>query len=288
MILTKQKIKKLSTCWLALLLIAQGSLAAPIQPARGRDRMARHAPARRTRAKFQPRLAQKPGVSLPAASTPKGFIPELPLASLAFTPPAEAESLTPPAVEALIRAAEAVPSASDSAEDSGQPASSSPKIAPDLLAEVARGIQAGKGDDLVRIIVQTDGSGIPVNFEGRTVGTYPSFKMAVVEVALKDVASLAGSPGVRALSPDRVVSAFQNDGDNSYLRRATGVREALQQPNLRGLDGSGVGIAILDSGVQVDHNGIVKGKTDDNQMVSISFVSGDAGVNDLYGHGTHV
>src|SRR5262249_10238230 len=51
-------------------------------------------------------------------------------------------------------------------------------------------------------------------------------------------------------------------------------------------DGSGVGIAVLDSGLDDNHHDVTKGRK--SKVVSVSFVSGDDSIDDAYGHGTHV
>jgi len=54
------------------------------------------------------------------------------------------------------------------------------------------------------------------------------------------------------------------------------------------LDGSGVGIAVIDSGVY-NHDDLQKNTSSGSRIVySESFVSGDTRTTDLYGHGTHV
>src|SRR5258708_29018540 len=55
-----------------------------------------------------------------------------------------------------------------------------------------------------------------------------------------------------------------------------------------GLDGSGIGIAVIDSGVY-NHDDLQRADNSGSRIVySESFVPGDASANDAYGHGTHV
>src|SRR5262249_55953660 len=55
-----------------------------------------------------------------------------------------------------------------------------------------------------------------------------------------------------------------------------------------GLDGTGVGVAIIDSGV-FNHDDLQKASGSGSRIVySESFVPGDPSTNDAYGHGTHV
>ena len=99
---------------------------------------------------------------------------------------------------------------------------------------------------------------------------------------------LANDPDVAYISPDRPVHASLN-----YAVPAVGADIALQS----GYDGSGVGVAIIDSGFStfsddlnawspsVSTNGAY-GKPTSRIVYSKSFVSG--GTADAYGHGTHV
>ncbi|HZS10461.1 MAG TPA: S8 family serine peptidase, partial [Blastocatellia bacterium] len=176
---------------------------------------------------------------------------------------------------------------SSSGADSPQP-----KIAADLWAQVSESLVASRGDELVRVIVQTaDNNGGDLRYvrlhSGRSLDNYPDFNLRVVELPASAVEKLAAQPNVRSLSPDRAVRGSDNSY-NSHIRRASGVSAALASSGLSGLSGTGVGIAILDSGVQADHNDIITGKTSSNSLVSVSFVPGDSSTGDRYGHGTHV
>src|SRR6185503_11361058 len=98
-----------------------------------------------------------------------------------------------------------------------------------------------------------------------------------------EVASFAARNNIRSLSPDRTVNAA-----DSHIRKTTGVSAALSTGSLGNLRGNGIGIAVLDSGVQADHNDLVAGKPSESRTVSVSLVTGSSSTGDSYGHGTHV
>src|ERR1700724_390908 len=91
---------------------------------------------------------------------------------------------------------------------------------------------------------------------------------------------LAKDPNILYISPDRKTTKFSDD----HMLPATNGDLAQQL----GYDGSGVGIAIIDSGVRADHPDLTDPITGASRVVySESFVPGlDA--TDEYGHGTHV
>ena len=54
------------------------------------------------------------------------------------------------------------------------------------------------------------------------------------------------------------------------------------------LDGSGIGIAVLDSGINGTVKSFTEGTTNSRVVYSKSFIDGDTSTVDTYGHGTHV
>src|ERR1022692_631166 len=97
----------------------------------------------------------------------------------------------------------------------------------------------------------------------------------------KDLDDLANDPAVLYVSPDRVVSPaldIANPTVNANIARQYG------------WTGAGIGIALIDSGVQSnsDLNGpSLKGKTTSRIVYSQNF-STDSDASDRHGHGTHV
>lgn len=88
---------------------------------------------------------------------------------------------------------------------------------------------------------------------------------------------LANDPNVVHISPDRPVQASTYSNNPDFYESAVLVQSAWNQ-----YDGSGVGVAIIDSGIT--NNGEFGSRILYNQ----SFVSGQTSTADAYGHGTHV
>src|SRR6185369_6102896 len=91
---------------------------------------------------------------------------------------------------------------------------------------------------------------------------------------------LQNHPDVAYVSPDRP-NKVASDDDIPAVEGDV----ARQQ---YGLDGTGIGVAIIDSGV-FNHDDLQKSSGLGSRIVySESFIPGDPSTNDAYGHGTHV
>jgi serine protease AprX len=95
--------------------------------------------------------------------------------------------------------------------------------------------------------------------------------------------ALAGSAAVKHVAYDRMVAGtLERTGATIG---ATAVRQEL------GLDGAGIGVAVIDSGITAWHDDLsVPGALTPSQRVDrfVDFVNGAATPSDEYGHGTHV
>jgi subtilisin family serine protease len=172
-------------------------------------------------------------------------------------------------------------------------ASPDPKIAPDLWKKVKQSVDAGRGEDILHLVVRTDGAPSSsivrhvLKHQGRVLSFYDNLDMLTVDVPASEVEGLVKHHRIRSVSPDRTVSALATY--DSHIRRASGVTAALASSNLSGLTGKGLGIAIIDSGVQTDHFALAASKAPSGPgFVSVSLVTGDKSTEDAYGHGTHV
>jgi serine protease AprX len=118
---------------------------------------------------------------------------------------------------------------------------------------------------------------------GGTLGrTLPIIRGLAATVPNPSLLALASSDLVRHVALDRlIVSTMERTGATVG---ATGVREDL------GLDGSGVGIAIIDSGVASGEDDLADPTLTGAQRIDrfVDFVGGLAAPYDDYGHGTHV
>ncbi len=102
-------------------------------------------------------------------------------------------------------------------------------------------------------------------------------KGAHYSVPVEALESLADDPDVAYISPDREVK-----GALDYTTSAVSAPVAW---NIYGLDGSGVGVAVIDSGIHSFND--FYGTNGQNRIVySKDYVGG--GTDDYYGHGTHV
>ncbi len=112
---------------------------------------------------------------------------------------------------------------------------------------------------------------------GGTVKTDLSVVKALhVSIGNNELADLENDPEVLFISPNRPV--------HSHLNNATAAVIANYAWSL-GLDGSGIGVAVVDSGVHgVDD---LKDSAGKNRIV-YNFDSLGGGADDTYGHGTHV
>jgi serine protease AprX len=110
---------------------------------------------------------------------------------------------------------------------------------------------------------------------GRPGRFLPALHAQAAVVADTDLHALATTPGVEAISLDRPVRGTVDP--TAATTGATWVRENL------GVDGTGVGVAIIDSGVASWHDDL-----SDKVTHFVDFVDGQPSAYDDYGHGTHV
>ena len=115
---------------------------------------------------------------------------------------------------------------------------------------------------------------------GRLKFSFDRINGAAYRIPVKMLAWLQNHPDVVYVSPDRL-NKVASDDDIPAVEGDI----ARQQ---YGLDGTGVGVAIIDSGV-FNHDDLQKaGGLGSRIVYSESFISGDTSTNDAYGHGTHV
>src|ERR1044072_7871603 len=160
----------------------------------------------------------------------------------------------------------------------------STKISPDLQELIL----SGQGDQRGKVIVQsvpgTSSSllgGLLNIVGGLVVSVLSALNMRIVDVTANAVQVLAGDPSVSYTSLDASVRS------TSHLTTTTGTQQIRVQKTLLGtnnLDGSGVTIAVLDSGIDKNHKSFAAtGKI----KFSKDF-TGEARTDDPWGHGTHV
>ncbi|HEX8775669.1 MAG TPA: S8 family serine peptidase, partial [Pyrinomonadaceae bacterium] len=159
------------------------------------------------------------------------------------------------------------------------------KVSPALLAQLGDA-QAGSR---VRAIVQPGNSslsGLDVlvrSLGGRIKSQLPRLGLRVIELPADTLMKLAARSEVRYISPDSEVRTF------GHVTTTSGA-EAINNTgllSLGGLDGTGIGIAILDSGIDGNHRSFVNALGLSRISVSQDF-TGENRTDDPYGHGTHV
>ena len=174
------------------------------------------------------------------------------------------------------------------------------KISPDL-----RELMAGDQNKTVKVILQADdindkklrgvlaGNGVVVTDEAQ------SLNMLVLDLPVRAAEEIASLRGARHISLDRKVNLL------GHVENTTGaflVRNLLNTPaqtapvinsiptytSAGWLDGSGVGIAIVDSSVRDDHRSFIDYAGNKRITYKIDFSGDDHLADDEFGHGTHV
>ena len=146
----------------------------------------------------------------------------------------------------------------------------------------------GKLTERADVIVQSEG---PWNFAldtlvlilgGRVKQTYGNLNMRAVEMPLGNILTLVASLQVSYVSIDRKVSVL------GHVASTTGADSVTpSDTGTAGLDGTGIGIAVVDSGLYSAHRSF-SGKTNNLRVVVSKDFTGEGRTDDPYGHGSHV
>jgi serine protease AprX len=116
---------------------------------------------------------------------------------------------------------------------------------------------------------------------GGTLGrSLPIIRGQAAEVPNLSLPIVAGSSLVKHVSLNR--STFPSMEATSATVGATAVRQQL------GLDGSGIGVAVIDSGVTPSHDDLIDPNGARRVWQFVDFVNGRYSIYDDYGHGSHV
>ena len=159
------------------------------------------------------------------------------------------------------------------------------KISPDLQ----KLILSGNGDARVKVIVQSKASsssgrlgGLLDAVGGVLVGLLSNLNIRIVEVTANAVPVLLADPDVTYVSLDATVRP------SGHVATTTGAQQVRAQKSLLGLnstlDGSGITIAVLDSGIDSKHKSFA---TSGKIKFSKDFTAENR-TDDPWGHGTHV
>src|SRR6185503_16191765 len=159
------------------------------------------------------------------------------------------------------------------------------KISPDLRELLL----SGNSNSRVKLIVQTKPAapavllgGLLNTVGGVLVGLLSNLNIRIIDTVASSIEAIAADPDVTYVSLDVAVGA------SGHITTTTGATQIRPRKGLLGLaddiDGTGINIAILDSGIDAKHKSFaVSGKI----KFSKDF-TGENRVDDPWGHGTHV
>ncbi|HET9529204.1 MAG TPA: S8 family peptidase, partial [Blastocatellia bacterium] len=121
------------------------------------------------------------------------------------------------------------------------------------------------------------------NLNGIVHRRFESLRAVAVQLPAAAVTSLARRHDVDYISLDRTAIAA------GHVETTTGASIARNYNQLSspGINGSGIGIAVLDSGIDSSHASFRSGNSTARVIASIDF-TGEGRTDDPYGHGTHV
>ncbi|MBC7798860.1 MAG: S8 family serine peptidase [Pyrinomonadaceae bacterium] len=119
------------------------------------------------------------------------------------------------------------------------------------------------------------------NADARVVSRIESFNTLEVEVPADKVRLLGESDLTNYLSPNRGI------GSTGHVSKTAGLDAVVSTSGQSGYNGAGIGVAILDSGIDYDHSSLRNASGTSRIVDHETFVSGGY-FGDLFGHGTHV
>jgi serine protease AprX len=138
-------------------------------------------------------------------------------------------------------------------------------------------------DGTVSVIIQLSPGTPPgqvKNFARKINQNLSGINAVAANVPVDTLEKLLSHDWVKYVSPDRRNKATWDDAPQP-------VNDPIARQNY-GVDGTGIGIAVIDSGVY-QHDDLQSADMKSSRVVySESFVPGDSSTNDAYGHGTHV
>src|SRR5271163_108487 len=153
------------------------------------------------------------------------------------------------------------------------------------LQKISQDLQNLDPGKTVNVIVQyTDGPSdanhqVVTAQGGSHIADVALVKGAVYSVSASSLDQIARNPKVVHISPDRQIRRTMD-----HYNYATNDNVAFSE----GWDGTGIGVAVIDSGVYGHPDLNTYNQSSSRIVYSQSFVTGDSNTSDEYGHGTHV
>jgi serine protease AprX len=154
-----------------------------------------------------------------------------------------------------------------------------------LSREAAEKSRLAGPDDLLRVIIQTVGEPSQAHYArlhgrgGAVRARHAAIRGYTATVPASQIEALADDPEIERVSYDTPVRAHL---DVAYKAVAADVAFV----DSGGLDGGGVAVAVVDTGVQ-GHNDLLRSKGA-APVIEVEIVGQEPGLADYYGHGTHV
>lgn len=149
--------------------------------------------------------------------------------------------------------------------------------------------RAAGGNDMVTVIVQYRQMPSSSSLKAMQLGgaairyQHHTIHAVTMRVPASMLAQLAKDPNVAYMTPDRQLSMTANPATEEF---ATAV-EANVAAAQYGFDGTGIGVAVIDSGIAA-HPDLNNANGVSRVVYSQSFLPLDSTTSDKFGHGTHV
>ena len=146
-------------------------------------------------------------------------------------------------------------------------------------------------NEKVKVILQADNANnkalekLLADNQAKVLAKMPNFNAMEVEIPLWAVERVSENAGARHISLNGQLESF------GHIETTTGITNIRSEYSFSGTYGDGIGIAVIDSGVNSNH------KTFRSPWIfgdisrlayQKSFISGDSNTYDSNGHGTHV
>ena len=116
---------------------------------------------------------------------------------------------------------------------------------------------------------------------GKVRQTYKSFGLLSAELPLGKMRDLEADFNVEYIAPDRALRP------SGLMEATTGTDQIRNLISTTTLDGHGIGIAVLDSGIYSPHNAFERVKST-SIVVNKDYTGANLASEDIYGHGSHV